>query len=415
MRPRPFFFRGGRFAPEGIPPDKILRACPTPCYLYSGAVVRAQYQRLHAAFPGYDLCYSLKANPHPGMVRLLRQLGAGAEVSSAGELNRALEAGFNPASIVFVGPGKTRAEIGQALRAGIYALVVESLAELELIESMARPSRVLLRINTRENPAIAGERMVGGASKFGFDEETVVEQLRALRLKHVRVQGIQVYSASQVLDPEFLSDHLELVTRRAVRLSRELGFGLRAIDFGGGFGVPYESGQRPLDLRPAARTARRIRRELTACRLLLESGRFLVAQSGVFITRVVRVKQSRGRTFAITDGGMNHFTRPVFMRTRHEVRILNRKKGTSLRGASPFSGQRVTVAGPLCTPIDVLGEDVLLPPPKENDLIGVFDAGAYGYSMSLLHFLSFALPGEVFIDRGRIQSVRREGTTDEHR
>jgi diaminopimelate decarboxylase len=357
-------------------------------------------------------------------------MGAGAEVSSVGELRTALRAGFASRNIVFVGPAKTRRDLSAALNAGIYAVVAESAAELAVLEGLAarrrvRPS-VLLRVNTREQPTGAREVMVGGPGKFGFDEETLVSEVKKLNLRHVRLLGIQAYSASGVLDAGFIGRHLEYLVRLAERVSRELGFPLRCIDFGGGFGIPYESGQRALDLERVSRAAARLRRnhaqELRGCRLILEIGRYLVAESGVFVTQVVRVKQSRGKVFAICDGGMNHFSRPVFMRVAHQARVL---KGTAprsfpaqlrareTRGLSPVDSgaehpvQEYEIAGPLCTPIDLLATKCRLPRVEAGDLIGVFDAGAYGFSMSLLRFLSFGTPGEILIDSGRPVYVRR--------
>lgn len=406
MRPDAFV-RAGRFEVEGLDLPELLRLSKTPLYVYSGHVIRQSYRKLVQALPGFEVFFSLKANPLPAISRLLRSLGARAEVSSVGELRTALRAGFTRRNIVFVGPAKTRRDLSAALSAGIYAVVAESAAELAMLEELAARKRVrpsaLLRVNTWEQPTGAREKMVGGPSKFGFDEETLVSEVRKLNLRHVRLLGIQAYSASGVLDAGFIVRHLEYLVRLAARVSRELGFPLRCIDFGGGFGVPYESGQHALDLAHVSRAAGRLRRnharELRGCRLILEIGRYLAAESGVFVTRVVRVKQSRGRFFAICDGGMNHFSRPVFMRVAHQTRVLNRIAERPV--------QEYEVAGPLCTPIDLLAVKCRLPKVEAGDMIGVFDVGAYGFSMSLLRFLSFGTPGEILIDSGRPVYVRR--------
>jgi diaminopimelate decarboxylase len=401
------FVRNRRFEVEGLGLAELERLSGTPFYVYSGRIVRQNYQKLIQSLPGFEVFFSLKANPLPAISSLLRSLGACAEVSSVGELRIALRAGFAPHSIIFVGPAKTRRDLGAALDSGVYAVVAESAAELALLEELAARRRVrpavLLRVNTLEQPTGAREVMVGGASKFGFDEETLVSDVRKLTLSHVRLLGIQAYSASGVLDAGFIGRHLEYLVRLAVRVSRELDFPLRCIDFGGGFGIPYESGQRALDLARVSRAAARLRRnhaqELRGCRLILEIGRYLTAESGVFVTRVVRVKESRGRFFAICDGGMNHFSRPVFMRVAHQARDLNRIVERPVR--------EYEIAGPLCTPIDRLATKCRLPKVEAGDLIGVFDAGAYGFSMSLLRFLSFGKPGEILIDQGRPVCIRR--------
>lgn len=406
MRPDAFV-RNGRFEVEGFGVTELIRLSKTPFYVYSGCVVRQSYARLAQALPGFEVFYSLKANPLPAISRLLHSLGARAEVSSVGELRTALRAGFAPGNTIFVGPAKTRCDLSAALDSGVYAVVAESAAELALLEELAARRRirpaVLLRVNTREQPVGAREVMVGGPSKFGLDEETLVSEIRKLNLRHVLLLGIQAYSASGVLDAGFVGRHMEYLVRLAVRVSRELGFPLRCIDFGGGFGIPYESNQNALDLARVSRAAALLRRnhaqELRGCRLILEIGRYLTAESGVFVTQVVRVKHSRGRFFAICDGGMNHFSRPVFMRVAHQARVLNR---VTERPVWEYE-----IAGPLCTPIDLLATKCRLPKVEAGDLIGVFDAGAYGFSMSLLRFLSFGVPGELLIDRERPVYVRR--------
>jgi diaminopimelate decarboxylase len=250
--------------------------------------------------------------------------------------------------------------------------------------------------------------MVGGPSKFGFDEETVVSQVRDLKLESARVIGIHVYSASQVLDESFICDHLEYVRELSVRLSEEIGFELKAIDFGGGFGVPYLEGDAELDLSPISSAAAAVRSSLEkshpGCRLIFEVGRYLVAESGIFVTRVLRVKRSRGTCFLITDGGMNHFSRPVFMGVKHGIAILNKM------GAPAES--KCSVGGPICTPIDFLGKDMMLPPPEPGDLIGVFGAGAYGYSMSILKFMSLGTPAELMAEGGSIRVIRKAATAE---
>ncbi|MEO0082595.1 MAG: hypothetical protein ABIL25_09980 [candidate division WOR-3 bacterium] len=383
----------------------------TPCYIYSAETIRRQYHKLAGSFPGFLICYSLKANPNPAICRLLADLGAGAEVSSRAELETALAAGFKPRDTIFVGPAKSQAEIELAVSKGIYAIVADSAEELRQIETVCQSFNktqfVLLRINTLEKPQ-GREKMVGGPSKFGFDEETVIEQLRSVKLERTCIAGIQVYSASQVLDPSFLADHLEYVLSLARRLfNTDSNHGVlepppRCIDFGGGFGVPYSEEEAELNLTPVAEAACRLLAKnkdfLAGCRLLFESGRYLVAESGIFLTRVVRVKASRGMTFVITDAGMNAFSRPVFMRVRHPIRLINRL-------AEPDAG-RYEVCGPICTPLDCLGTDVPLPRPEPGDIIGILNAGAYGWSMSLKDFMSLPHPAEFLSDNGRLTPIR---------
>ena len=410
------FVRDGRFMVDGVGLEETVAARGTPCYVYSASVMREKLKLLRESFPGFDICYSLKANPNLEVVRALARAGAGAEISSRGELAVVLRAGVNPSNIIFVGPAKQRPDIEAAVGCRVYAIVVDSAEELALVdeccERAAAPMRVLLRINTHEPSPEAKEVMVGGPSKFGFDEELVVDAVRGVRLRHARVVGIQVYSASGVLDAGYLAGHLEYVVGLAGQLAQELDIRLECIDFGGGFGVPYEDGQPELDLVPVAAAARRLREDWghdpnsgdgigscpVGCRLVFECGRYLVAESGVFCTRVVRVKESRGKVLAITDGGMNAFARPVFMRVHHPARLLNRLDEPATTD--------VSVCGPICTPMDCIGPDVTLPMPQVGDVVGVLNAGAYGYTMSLLEFMSLGRPAELLVDAGQLRVIR---------
>ncbi len=396
------FFQAGRFTSDGVELAELLAVRGTPCYLYSAGLMLAKLEQLQAAFPGFAILYSAKANPNIEIIRLLGTAGAGAEISSRGELLAALAAGVAPENIVYVGPVKSRADISLAVNRGIFAIVVDSAPELAEVESVAveqgRDVRVLLRINTHEPAPQAKEVMVGGPSKFGFDEELVVEQVRSVPLRRARISGIQVYSASSVLDSRWLGQHIDYVAALAQRLATALRFELDCIDFGGGFGVPMNDEQPELVLGPVAAAAARVRAELGRCRLLFESGRYLVAEAGLFLARIVRVKESRGRILAICDGGMNAFSRPVFMRISHPVRLLNRLT------APPTA--TVDICGPICTPLDCIASAVHLPRPQPGDIVGVGNAGAYGYTMSLLEFMSLGRPAELLTAAGTIRVIR---------
>lgn len=405
MRFEEFFAREGRFVADGVPLEEIAASHPTPFYVYSANAIRTKYRQLKGRFPAFDICYSLKANPNPAVCAVLVNAEAGAEVSSPAELATALAAGFAPQDIVYVAPAKTAADVEQVLQAGIHAIVADAASDLELIEASARSltvrPRVLLRINTMEQQPEAKEVMVGGPSKFGFDEERVAADVAGVVLQHARIAGIQVYSASQVLDKGWLGTHVAYVLGLARRLSKEIGFELESVDFGGGFGVPMHERDTELDLAGLAEAVAgplaAFQADRPECRLLFESGRYLAAEAGVFVTRVVRVKESRGRVFAICDGGMNAFARPVFMRVQHPARLLNRL------GERPT--EHVDVCGPICTPLDCIARDAHLPMPRAGDLVGLLNAGAYGYTMSLLSFMSRGRPTELVTDAGKLRKA----------
>lgn len=400
------FLGDGNFQIGGADLEAVLEHYSTPLYAYSAELIDSAFAEISRLFPAFDVIYSFKANPGLAICSRLRSLGAGADVSSMGELKAAVRTGFKPRDIFFVGPAKTDAEIAFAVEAGIYAVIVESASELAVVgmhaRRLSRRQRVLLRINTSEAPS-SPEVMVGGPSKFGFDEEAVAEEIRACDLSNVDIAGIQVYSASQVLDAGFICGHMDHVLGLAVRLSDELGFPLGCIDFGGGFGVPYGENEKDLDIEAISIRARELisasTGRLEGCRLVFELGRYLVAKSGVFLTRVLGVKESRGKRFVLTDGGMNSFTRPVFMNARHPIRVVSK-----MNEPAEFE---YDVCGPICTPIDCIGREVMLPPVERGDIIGVFNAGAYGYTMSLVNFMSLGWPAEIMVEEGRVDLIRR--------
>lgn len=404
----------GELTISGMKASQLTKRFGTPLYVYDLSVVEKKYRMVKEALDGFDVFYSIKANPNMHIIKLLASLGAGMEIASTGELFLAKKVGVAPSNVVFAGPGKTDTELREAIISGIYTINVESFGELRRLESIAdelqRDVGVALRINTRETADSAPEKMAGGSSKFGFDEESVVSQLRSLALNRCRILGIHVYTGSGVLDAEELLAAFRRILRLACDLSQQLRFSLKFIDFGGGFGVPYLEDEEPLDLAAYADGVKSALREashkcdLSATRLAFELGRYLVAECGVYLTKVIDVKESRGSTYVVTDGGMNQLIRPVFMRTSHP---------TAIASALRSKGRPATIAGPLCTPIDVIAENVQIGSADAGDLVAVFNAGAYGYSMSMLHFLSHPLPAEVVIDKGSAVLARRRGGAED--
>ena len=400
------FVRSGRFSIDGLDLDGLLSKHCTPFYVYSASLIRAKYAALKEHFPAFDIFFSFKANPNLAIARMLLGLGASADVSSLGEIKGAFKVGFKPGDILFVGPAKTEEEVRYAIGNGIAAVIAESPEEIRMIDELAvklnKPARVMLRINTLEKPT-AAEIMVGGPSKFGIDEETAVESVRAIGLKHSEIVGVHSYAASQALDAEAVGAHVAYVADMALRLAGQIGFDLKCIDFGGGFGVPYGDEDQELDLARIALDADRARDKVHAtfpgCRLAFEVGRYLTAEAGIFVARVLRTKASRGKEFILADGGMSQFSRPVFLNISHPVRLLNKI-------AEPVTGE-FEVGGPVCTPLDVSAHAVPLPRPQVGDTIGFFNAGAYGYSMSMSNFMSLGWPAEIMADDGYLSVIRK--------
>ena len=415
----------GTFAPAGLPIAELAGRFGTPFYLYDGGLVLDRVRRVRAAL-GTEIAYSIKANPSLAICQLLAaEPGVGAEAASAGELALALEAGFRPEDLMFAGPGKTDDELERLVAAGILADNVESLNEIDrlaVVASRVAPERrtgVNLRLNPGAQLLGAQMRMGGTASQFGIDEtelDAAVERVRSH--PNLVLRGIHVYTATQVFKAEPLLEHCRSVLDLALATAERSGGPLEVVDLGGGFGVPYFEKDGELDLDGFGRAFRELLAgyardpRLTGCRFVFELGRYLTAHAGIYVTRVVDTKTTRGRAFAITDGGMSHHltaTGNMGQVFRKAFPLLNLSR---LDGAA--AGMRpVTVAGPLCTPLDTFGTDVELVDPRIGDLIGVFYSGAYGYSASNLGFLSHPAPAEVLLWRGEARLLRPAGEPED--
>lgn len=363
----------------------------TPLFAYSLEVAERCYRALRAALPpAVTIAYAVKANPHPALLDRFAALGASFDCASIGELQRVAELGIAGDRLFFAGPGKRRAELARALQLGV-RVQAEGFEDLRRIDELAdREVAVSLRVHPRGGVE-ERNRIIGGAgpSAFGIDEEQLPEVLeQARRLAHVRIRGLHVFAASNERDADRLLTTHRMVLDLARRLRADHALELDMVDVGGGLGVPYRAAEAPLDLaRLGAGLAGLLREyaDVTA-RLIVEPGRFLAAQCGVYLARVVRVKHSRGVRFVILEGGVNHLLRPALLGQPFPTRAVD--VGGPLTPA--------TLAGPLCTSLDRLGE-VELPEVAPDDLIAFGTVGAYGFTEGMTHFLSHPVPPEVFI------------------
>ncbi len=383
----------------------------TPLYVYDAETLADSYREAKQAFDPFEVFFSFKANPSLAVCAFLRELGAGAELASAGELHIALKAGFAPEKIIFAGPAKMNAELALAVKTGIASVNVESFVELARLEKIAKDegleANASIRVNTSEAGVTTPEVMAGGPSRFGIDEEIVIEELNNIILDKVDLVGVHVYTASQILRENAIQANLDRVLKLVADLQEHADFFPRTIIFGGGLGIPYAKSERELDMQLlGAKIAETLdeyeeRLGLSERRLIIELGRFLTARSGVFISRVIDAKESRGVKFIATNGGINNFIRPRLMDLNHPTFIVN-KLGEEEEG-------RANIGGPLCTPIDIIADNVPVPEVERGDLVGVFNAGAYGYSMGMHDFLGHRRPAEVLILNGEPHLIR-EGT-----
>jgi diaminopimelate decarboxylase len=404
--------RTGRLG--GVDPDELVMRFGTPFYVYDLEVIDRQVAALRAVLPEVvDLAYAVKANPALGIVAHLAGLGLGADVASAGELETALRASVPASEIVVTGPGKRDVELFRAVEAGVRAITVESPMELLRLEQIAADAGRIVPVLLRASVGPAGRlervRLVGddGAGKFGMDREDLLESARrAERSPHFEMLGLHAFGASNVLDAPALAEHVRETVAAARELASVAGFRLRLVDAGGGIGIPYEAHEESFDLVGFGRrlddlaAAWRQDPVTRSARILLEPGRFLVGPAGAYVARVVDRKQIDGQEVAILDGGIHHLLRPALVGQEHRVRRLTARPSASSRFVP------VTLAGPLCSGLDVIATEAMLQPPEPGDLVAVLDAGAYGFTESMPFFLSHPIPAEVAVRDGRAALLR---------
>jgi diaminopimelate decarboxylase len=374
----------------------------TPFYAYDRGLLAARVAELRTALPPtVKLHYAMKANPFPALVGFMSQRVDGVDVASAGELAVALDAGADPKEISFAGPGKTEAELCQAVAAGVL-VNVESMREVRLLGRIARAMTLSARVAVRVNPDFelkgSGMKMGGGPKQFGVDTDQVVHVLEHIRAENLLFEGFHLFAGSQNLNAESICDAQRQSYELALRLSAQAPSPVRFLNLGGGFGIPYFPGEQRLDLGPIARNlhsiAQRASRDMPQASLVIELGRYLVGEAGVYVSRVIDRKVSREQVFLITDGGLHHHLAASgnfgqVIRKNYPVAIGNRMGDVSVESAS--------VVGPLCTPLDLLADRVTLPVAREGDLVVVFQSGAYGASASPQAFLGHPACVEVLV------------------
>nr|WP_320131514.1 hypothetical protein [uncultured Holophaga sp.] len=364
----------------------------TPLFAYRRASASAQYTRLREALPQrVRIAFAVKSNPHPELLKVFAPLGASFDCASGGELARVATLGLPAGRVFYAGPGKRDAELAQALELGA-RVQAEGWEDLERIEAMAQGP---VSVNIRVHPAGGVEednRIIGGTgpSAFGVDEEDLPEFLaRAAGLSKVRIRGLHLFAASNQRSARTLLATYGMVLNLGQRLQRKFGLELEQIDLGGGLGIPYTADQTPLDLAALGRGLQELLDEHTWFQgeLIIEPGRFLSGPSGVYLAKVIRIKESRGTRFTILEGGVNHLLRPLLTGEPFPVK--------SLGESGPL--HPTTLAGPLCTSLDRLGE-VSLPELHPGDLLAFGSVGAYGYTEAMGDFLSHPRPPEVWVD-----------------
>ena len=377
------------FAFDDAQCQALAEAHGTPCFAYSGRMAEGQFSALRAALPKrVRIAFAVKANSHPSLLSRFAFLGASFDCASIGELEKVAALALPPQRTFLAGPGKRTPELAKALAMGV-RIQAEGWEDLARLDELAQGE---VAVNLRVHPAFEvaeGNRIIGGSgpSAFGVDEEDVPALLgRAASLRHVRIRGLHVFAASNQRDVSKLLATHGAVLDLAQRLQDQHGLLLEQIDLGGGLGIPYAPDEAPLDLLALGQGLADLlaRHPWFTGELILEPGRFLVGSCGVYLARVVRIKESRGTRFAILEGGINHLLRPLLTGQAFPVKAVGQAGGS----------HPTTLAGPLCTSLDRLGE-VVLPALAPGDLLAFGATGAYGFSEGMTHFLSHPVPPEI--------------------
>jgi diaminopimelate decarboxylase len=400
-----FPVKDGELQIGGLPLSRLAeRVGQTPFYAYDRSLLTRRATDLRAALPtAIQLHYAMKANPMPALLGHMVGLVDGVDVASAGELKIALDAGANPHEISFAGPGKRPEELRQAVACGIL-INLESFREVTLLAAIARTLDIAARIAVRVNPDFelksSGMKMGGGPKQFGVDAEQVPALLAAIG-QHgdaLSFEGFHLFAGSQNLKPEAIVEAQQKSFDLALRLAADAPAPIRCLNLGGGFGIPYFPGEQALDLAPIsanlATLAERARHTMPQAKLVIELGRYLVGEAGIYVTRVIDRKISRGQVFLVVDGGLHQHLSASgnfgqVIRKNYPVIIGNRIDSTDREVAS--------VVGPLCTPLDLLADRMELAVAQPGDLVVIHQSGAYGLSASPQGFLGHPAPVEVLI------------------
>jgi len=387
----------------GLPLTELARRVGrTPFYAYDRRLIRQRVELLRRHLPpGVHLHYAIKANPMPEVVRLFASLVDGLDVASGGELGIALAAGMRADAISFAGPGKSDKELAEAVKARI-VVNLESEREMERVAKLGREAGERPRVAVRVNPDFelksSGMMMGGGPKQFGVDAERVPAMLARMKQLELDFQGFHIFSGSQNLRADAIGEAQEKAIELATRLAESAPAPVRMLNVGGGFGIPYFPGDQPLDIAAVganlARLVPGLVERLPQATVIVELGRYLIGEAGIYVCRIVDRKISRGQVFLVTDGGLHHHLAASgnfgqVVRKNYPVLVGNRVAGNER--------ETVSVTGPLCTPLDLLAERMEMAKADVGDLIVVLQSGAYGLSASPTAFLSHPAPAEVLV------------------
>lgn len=373
----------------------------TPLYIYDGSIIKHKIDLLKQHLPtSVHIHYAIKANPMPEVVNYIQPLVAGLDVASGKELSIALQSKMDPSEISFAGPGKSISELQLAVKSGI-TLNVESETELDRIATIAEQTGitpfVALRINPDFELKTSGMKMSGGPKQFGVDAEIARTIIKKIIKLNFHFRGLHIFSGSQNLKPDAIIEAQTKTFALARQLADQTGTELQRLNIGGGFGIPYFPGERPLDLTPIGANLEKLIEQFAESfantTIITELGRYIVGEAGVYISQIIDKKISRGSTFLIVNGGLHHH----LAASGNFGQVIRKNYPVTIANKIGLQTEHASVVGPLCTPLDVLAQDMELPSAEIGDYVAVFQSGAYGYTASPLNFLSHPYPQEIFI------------------
>ena len=397
-----FPVKNGQVMVSGKPLKQIAAiAGQTPLYIYDRKLISQRVESLRSTLPKkIQLHYAMKANPMPAVVQHFAGLVDGIDVASHGEMLTAINTGISPSEISFAGPGKTDKELSAAIAAEI-VINVESENELIRINDLGKKLAITPNIALRVNPDFelkaSGMKMSGGPKQFGIDAEKLPELLAELPNLSVNFEGFHIFSGSQNLKIESLIDAHNKTFALAAELSQQLKNDFRFINIGGGFGIPYFPGDEALDIKPIADNLQNLLEEYPQFKnkdIVIELGRYLVGEAGIYVSKIIDKKDSRDQTYLITDGGLHHHLSNSgnfgqVIRKNYPV-LISKQKETK-------NTENVTIVGPLCTPLDTLANKMELPEAEIGDLVVILQSGAYGKTASPEEFLGHPAVKEILI------------------
>ncbi|MEN7342620.1 MAG: pyridoxal-dependent decarboxylase, exosortase A system-associated [Pseudomonadota bacterium] len=373
-----------------------------PFYVYDSDLIKSRIAHMRQHLPdALHLHYAIKANPMPEVVNLIAPLVDGLDIASVLELDVALDSGTSPTDISFAGPGKRPVELEKAVAAGI-TVTIESETEMkrliEVGEKLDCRPRVAIRVNPDFELKTSGMKMSGGPKQFGVDAEQVPDLLQKIAGSNLHLVGIHIFCGSQNLKVDALIDVQNKTYELAEALMRDIDHELEWLNLGGGFGIPYFKGDTPLDIRPLGDNLEVIVERLAAfspsTQLMLELGRYIIGEAGVYVCQIVDRKISRGEVFLVADGGLHHH-----LAASGNFGQIIRKNYPVLIANKVFSDapEKQSVVGPLCTPLDLLADKMMMSRGEIGDYVAVFQSGAYGPTASPINFLSHPLPREILV------------------